>query len=254
MTSKPNFTGARLKVKRADKHILDIEEWFRSYEALNPHEFRIEIDPKTGKGTGHVKVIGPAINYPPGALSCIIGDAAHNLRAALDHVASAILIANDIDPETATFPLDKNRESLVSQPRYREIERVSPKLAQTIVDFICTGDAANMLVGLNHLDRADKHRLLITSAAVAEGSIICIANENLPVDQYGPNTVLVMPNGFPPPIGSPAHAHNERNRNVSRTICFGKGEPFEDQPVVPTLFQMAQLVSALINELDTASK
>ena len=83
---------------------------------------------------------------------------------------------------------------MVTQPRYREIQRLAPDVAEIIADFV--GPNGRHFLGLNKLDRIDKHRLLITTFAVAKVSVMCIDDENNPPVLAGAS-LFVLPGGIP---------------------------------------------------------
>ena len=103
------FLSAKLKVERAYQHILEVERWVADLIDLNPHSIGIHTDPETG----NVQIIGRPCRFPERALPILVGDAVHNLRAALDHVVAEILRPFGIDPETSAFPIDISRQSLI---------------------------------------------------------------------------------------------------------------------------------------------
>ena len=47
-----------------------------------------------------------------------------------------------------------------------------------------------------------------------------------------------------------AYFHNQRNGYPSVEIKFGKGEAFEDEPIIPTLRELAELVGSTIDKLE----
>jgi hypothetical protein len=241
MHDQISFLDAELKIERANQHIRDLELWIARYLDACPYSVGVDADPQTGQP--RLYIIAPPIEADP--LAAIVGDAAHNLRAALDYMAIAILRPFGNDPKTASFPIDQNRQSLVTQPRYREIERVAPDIAQIIADFV--GPNGRQFVGLNHLDRIDKHRLLITTIAMAKVQIVRIDDENHPPGTVSvpPPFLFLLPDGMPPRSGSAADFHNKRNGKAAVEICFGEGEPFENEPVIPTLIQLSELVSGI---------
>jgi hypothetical protein len=241
MHDQISFLDAELKIERANQHIQDVEHWIATYLDACPYSVGVDADPQTRQP--RLYIIAPPIEAGP--LATIIGDAAHNLRAALDYVAVAILRPFGIDTKTTGFPIDKNRQSLVTQPHYREIERVAPDIAQIIADF--EGPNGCQFVGLNHLDRIDKHRLLITTIAMAKIQVVCIDDENHPPEAVSvpPPFLFLLADGMPPRKGSAADLHNKRNGKAAVEICFGKGEPFENEPVIPTLIQLSELISGL---------
>src|SRR3954462_8423627 len=75
------FEGAISKVERANKHIRDLNDVLNVFRDTDLHSLWVETDPGTGKK--FLRIATPSI---PEAVPFILGDAIHNLRAALDHV------------------------------------------------------------------------------------------------------------------------------------------------------------------------
>ena len=75
-----------LKVKRAQKHMVDIEDEARRYADLNPHEFtRIRLPDSQGQVHYSVRIT----EQPGPTVVIMLGDFVHNLRSALDHIIVA---------------------------------------------------------------------------------------------------------------------------------------------------------------------
>jgi hypothetical protein len=87
--------------------------------------------------------------------------------------------------------IDTDRDSLIEQPRYPEIERVAPDIANIIAEFV--GSNGRQLVGLDHLDFIDKHRLLLTPLSVANVSVLRIDDENNAPGDLPRTTLIVLP-------------------------------------------------------------
>jgi hypothetical protein len=236
------FASAKLKIERANQHIKDVERWVRYFLDFSTYSLGINADDK-------VFITRPPPIARTQVLAAIVGDAVHNLRVALDHIAFEILQRFGGHLETTGFPIEKDRQSLLAQPRYQEIERVAPDIANIIADFVDSN--GHQLFGLNHLDFIDKHTLLLTPVSVARVSVLCIDDENkVPSDLPLEITLLVLPKGAPLTPGSAADLHNRRNSNAFVEVCFGKGEPFENEPIIPTLHQLSELVSSIRQTLE----
>jgi hypothetical protein len=80
------FNSAWLKLVRARKHIDDLEAEILAFWASNPYLIEEVGSPKTDLGSYR---IGGTPKPPPDVIPLITGDAAHNLRSALDHFACA---------------------------------------------------------------------------------------------------------------------------------------------------------------------
>src|SRR5262249_26153041 len=81
------FKSARLKVQRGNHHISDIERLFTDFVTTNPHKLIDETDPNDGSVTVRIEFDKEApVDIALAKLALAIGDAIHNLRAALDHM------------------------------------------------------------------------------------------------------------------------------------------------------------------------
>jgi hypothetical protein len=241
MSDRIPFARAKLKIERANQHIKDAERWVRYFLDFSTFSLGITGDDK-------VFIKRPAPIAQTQVLAAIVGDAVHNLRTALDHIAFEILQRFGGHLEKAGFPIDKDRQSLTAQLRYQEIERVAPDVANIIANFM--GSNGRQLVGLNRLTFIDKHRLLLTPVSVAKVSVLCIDDENNVPSDVPLATLLVLPKGAPLTPGSAAYLYNRRNGNMFVEVCFGKGEPFENEPIIPTLHLLSEHVSSIRQTLE----
>src|SRR5689334_16679790 len=79
-----DFSSAWRKIERAKKHADDLKTEINTFWATEPYEIETQGNPKTGPGSYRIKGIPKPL---PESIPLIIGDAAHNLRTALDHFA-----------------------------------------------------------------------------------------------------------------------------------------------------------------------
>lgn len=172
--------SARAKLERADEHInnLRIERGLflktGAYCAVGQDE------PETGD-----RVVKASISpNVPVKIPLILGDAIHNLRSALDHLARQIVEANGGTPNDDTaFPIFYDRESF--EARFEGKVHGARKDVLKLIEILKPYKAGNKLLwALHRFDMIDKHRLLITTAALAP----------LVVAQLGGSTPL---EGFP---------------------------------------------------------
>lgn len=253
------FYGARLKVKRAYKHIVELEEWLdciikENVDATSAHRDRNPEHPRMP-----VFILRPQEYFE--VLYTAIGDAIHNLRTALDFAASAVVFSGGKDdPTKSYFPMQNTRDSLIRSREYGMIERVIPELALKIADVIKpykTGGDGRFWA-LNQLDRMDKHRLLVpifAQSSIHNVAICDIHEDDPPPAPPGSTYVIcqvirdgiVIQESREPRPGTKAYEHNQNNSYVAVMILFPKGEIFENEPVIPTLRQLAQLVAGVID-------
>jgi hypothetical protein len=81
------FTGPRLKIKRANKHILELNSVFETFVQTDFHELVVKNDANTGQDILQFRMLRTV----PEDTATIVGDAIHNLRSALD-----LLVCNTV--------------------------------------------------------------------------------------------------------------------------------------------------------------
>lgn len=155
------FRDARLKIKRADKHIADLKD-----AILDLKKSETSVVQLNGE-TGHQELIH-TIEFRESAddLALIAGDAIHNLRVALDF-AWACTIKKHIpsaDPDYASFPVRPTRQSLIDAINGINI---TPSNHSAIFDMLLDtmqpyeGGKNGVAYVLHQLDITDKHLLLL---------------------------------------------------------------------------------------------
>jgi hypothetical protein len=248
------FKSAISKVKRASELIKDIEETLSAIHEASTQALTIK-DHFDGTKT-RVEV---AIDWAPflarlDLLRVMTGDAVHNLRSALDHLAFGIVSAFEDPPNYLYFPIDSDLNSLRAQPSFRIVERLAPDIADLIVREIRPYGDGNLFVRLNHLDRADKHRFLLTHTGTGTVHVYVSANDDDVPDKAADCLVLIKDDPLSealrvPRPGTASAAHNDQYRRATFDVVFDKGLPFEHEPIVPTMHQLTQLVERAINVL-----
>jgi hypothetical protein len=256
LTTQLYFDVPKLKVERASKHIDELEAWLTERNKVNAHANLVN------KNAGNVSTSSIVFWADPkdsANISVIVGDTVHCLRTALDVAVSEIVSAVGDDPEKPpiSFPMGNTRNDHISTKHYGRVQRAFPKIAAALADIVKPYKTGNSLFwSLNQLDRKDKHRILISTRLQLHTNIVFISKEKqseLPT--VGPGTVfnIIDPEtgniiGEPTP-GTAAYLHNQDNGYSALDIRFGKGEIFEDQPIIPTLRQLTELVGETINIL-----
>lgn len=152
------FESSRRKIARGKKHIADLRDRQAAFFQQKPYITFVEADPEVPEHIVHkLKLVEPI----HADLSEITGDAAANLRAALDHACYAIAVAGGkANPKAAYFPL-------TTFPEF-ELENVIKRRCKDLLEDILTlcrtfkpyGGGNDALAGLNAICNADKHRIL----------------------------------------------------------------------------------------------
>jgi len=242
------FTGARLKIERADKHIGDLADVLAIF--LKSDFYRLSVEKNA---EGHDALTLESTTPLPSDVALILGDALHNLRSALDHVAYEVIANTGETPSRhVAFPIAKGRQELVDALRGGEIEAAAgAALVRVIVDTVRPYKGGNdALYALHALDIGDKHKLLIPVVSIVgvfgihavDSNHNVIQNINLAVTKSGKvNAIATSGTLEITDYGQPAVE-----------VVFGEGQPFEAQPVLPTLHQLSQLVAGVVETIEQA--
>ena len=151
-----NLSGARAKIERANQHIRDLERERASFLARDPHTVLAQYDPIREITTYFLKDMQPI----PEIISLIAGDAAHNLRTALDYVAFSLVPAG-LPTRDIYFPVCGSPEAYKSQSpgKTKGIPKPFKERIDRLKPYLGGNDA---FWGLHRFDIIDKHHLLIT--------------------------------------------------------------------------------------------
>jgi hypothetical protein len=237
------FRSAQLKIDRADHHIKELIGVINTFPQTGLHHAGIEEDLKTARTSLKIEVTDEILDK----VALIIGDAAHNLRTALDHVACELVTRFGGTPDTSTrFPFGKTREKTVTICK-RVMQRVHPNVITCIVQDIQPYKGGNnALYALHTLDIIDKHRLVVPIFPTV-GVKVAMKGDDGSVDYLafiiarGEETDMVHP-----PSGSQVESYS----NLMLHILFDDVEGFERRPVVKTLYEVRQIVLAVMYEIE----
>jgi hypothetical protein len=167
--SRADLSGVLVKIERAKAHLSEFERRARRVEDACRNAIVRERDEQRSEYVFRFKRV-PGV---PPVLSAIIGDAVHNLRVSLDHLAWQLVIVSGGKPDdNTTFPI---LEVPPTPNRYGRIRvQISPgvtkeigRVLDEIQPYKRTKPAHHELAILHRLDISDKHReLLVTVVGV----------------------------------------------------------------------------------------
>lgn len=175
-----DFSGARLKLERASKHLGDLKALADPFIADDPFDSRYTTEPGDNGATVY-RVFAVVRNQPPAdEWAPIIGDAVHNLRSALDHVVWAI--ADEAERyDRAQYPI-YSHEGAYNTNAPRLLAGVSARRSELIRGTqpfrwprLETREWHPLNV-LQRLDNDDKHRTLHTLATFSRYRWVGLAN------------------------------------------------------------------------------
>jgi hypothetical protein len=161
------YSRVLAKYEWADKHVKNFESAVLEFRRDNPHVVGRKRDLESGRVVDYVENV-PVIDSE---LSMKFGDAIHNLRSTLDHLARALAEATGtpFDVKKTSFPVSNEAKDYksraracivgLSQPCLETLDRIQPY----------KGGYSHIIWQLNELDVIDKHRMLVAVATVPVG-------------------------------------------------------------------------------------
>jgi hypothetical protein len=257
------FGSAWLKIRRAQKHINDLEAEIVAFWATNPYVIEEVGSPKTGPGAYRIAGMPKPL---PDVIPLITGDAAHNLRSALDHFACA---AVPLVTSHVAFPVIQKPNPTAIQWRNEVRDRL-PGASQQLIDAVLDveaydpGSGRDTIWAVSHLDRVDKHRLVV-NVAVAHTAIEFDAAELLardfpdflPQGKEFPATPLALRPATLERVerglalfGVESTEGFKADPKFRFEVVLGEPDPLKDQPVVVTLRRVADAIETLLDRLE----
>lgn len=245
-----SFYQARLKVEWAKKQIADFNEVSKQWIDAKPYDITFKMHPQSGDYEFNVGLRDAL----PAWIPLIMGDICGNLRASLDYVWMGLVRAANRGevPSKATLPFANNRKGLISTiskapigSAAKEAERLLTTVVNTHEDFLDGGSKG--LVALNKSANWNKHNLLIASLGVT--SLRNVKVGGITIGQLrvkgGKANVVTFANQ----IEAPKLDYDD---NATVEIVFGQHNIIENEPVIPTLVQFAQLCTEAVHAFDRA--
>jgi hypothetical protein len=241
-----SFHNARLKIKRADKHIYDAQAAVialkRAYASF------VEVDAQTGGRS--IKYECPGFDERKTEIALIVGDAIHNLRTALDYAWMATIDRLSLPPTKYTkFPFVDDAKTLENALKERGIETASPLLFKAVMTEIQPYPAGNLsLYSLHDIDITDKHKLLVPLMDYTGASHVSVKDEYGTV-RTGDTLSFLGSNGiFYVDFAPNVEIKNEGEVSVS--IFFHEGTPLAGFKIPAELFALSCTALSVVERLE----
>lgn len=249
-----------LKLQRARDHINDLSARNDAFLAERPFKLIERHHRKAGKTTYRVKADKP---IPP-EFSLIIGDAIHNMRAALDLVMFGM--AGEIAPDIY-FPFPKNADRMEAAIKKGHVQAAGKKVVEAIRLLKPYPDGNFGLNVIHALDIQDKHRLLILAGQRAvftigsgnDAILKPLLGENAEaaasthVVLNGPEDTTLLTFHRRYTTRDLADSEQEAKVQPAFVITFGEGEITAPQPV-PVLNALVSCANEAHAAVDTVIK
>jgi hypothetical protein len=176
------FGSARLKLDRAEHHLKTLKTKIGLFSKDDAYPVRYQFNADRTECRFYVSITKP---LPQDEWGPIIGDCAHNARAALDHVTWELAGSDPTDDETQ-FPIYDAPHATMSfvQRAQRRIGRL-PSSAQTLIEqlqpYIGGNPKRHPLWVCRRLDDIDKHRVIPVVAAAIQSPGVSVSSGRLPI-------------------------------------------------------------------------
>lgn len=236
------FYSSFLKIKRANKHIDDLNSLWNTFVSENRHFLIFQEQAKPPR-----KILKPVTRKPlPFDFNLIAGDAVHNLRTALDHIVCTLIKRNNKAINTSTgFPIHGNREKFEAgfKGKIAGCPENSFPLFEAVQAY--PGGEGNNIWNLNMLDVADKHRELLLAAQSIKIPKATVKNPDGETLASILGTSLTgNAAGMAFPIDSVIEFEN--NAKPIMDIVFVKTPVFESESVIGTLKALSEEVNHIV--------
>lgn len=245
------LTGVRAKIERAKKHVRDLDVAIRAFTDRNPGRECVVSQPQSDTAyTLHcVRLLTPIGSDIP----VIAGDAVHNLRSALDHLAWQLVEANGQTPGRHTyFPLCDQAQKYRAPETERKIEGISAPAKQVIEAAQPYQAGYDLLGTLHEMNNWDKHRLLLVAACRLVNTKVEIRpTDPGPVPTWqiaGPGPLQIFEDGDPIfLVHSPGNMQADQQLDITFTVAFREPQVVHGKPILETLAQLTDLVEGVTN-------
>jgi hypothetical protein len=244
----PDFAGAIAKVEHANRHIAAFAEAAGRYFAKRPYQ--VVQTPHTDTGQPGYYLY-ERLGFPDRLLALFIGDALHNLRSALDHLACACAIARGETPDHTQFPI-LLKETGLEQKLQKDLGKAGPVAIDLVRALSPTPIGYSTLAALHKLDIADKHRLILPVA--------CTMDVTIEVGGFEGKPVVTATGATSPPehtscfVPAPTGYEESIAHDFSFTgdVVFPVGTPLVGQPCVESLYEMSAAVADIVMAFEQA--
>lgn len=256
-----------LKVKRAKKHVADLEREIQLFLDTKPYAVGMKRDPQSRKPIYHMTRAEPT----PSCLALIAGDVIQNLSSALDHLAYQLVCSDTTDSppniKWIFFPIADDASKYEAKKRGK-IQGASQDTLDAIDAIKPYKGGNDPLWILYRLNNIEKHRLLITVGSMFQsvnfGAIADKVIEKIFADpahpfhgtKLPPQPMFIRPADvlFPLKVGDELFidaADAEVNENLQFRFNVALYEPqiIEAQSILETLHQLTALVEGIVTAL-----
>ncbi|MBJ7410134.1 MAG: hypothetical protein JHD15_07170 [Phenylobacterium sp.] len=250
-----------MKVAHARRHIASVSEMLAEHAKVAQMRLLGRDHPSLPET--HMEFCYHLHPETPPELALVVGDAVHNLRAALDIMLCDVARVRGKSPKGVWFPFGEDQadlERMFEGKRGQPLRRLGEDIKTGILNLAPHKDGHPGLRGLHDLDVADKHKVVLTTFLVGR------LRPNLGlglvppqiVDQIGAtfleafgapfeNFYMTVASGQPWMLQKGINPHDAVTLHPDGPVpAFGPELPFAGEPVLDVLESLAQMAEAIV--------
>lgn len=251
LDNRTAFRQARVKLKRARRHILEVQTASRELPRKSPYQFVVGANQRTG----NLQLIFISHNPLPLEFSAAVGDAVHALHTIFDYAAVGLTAApiGKGNPHYAGFPTGEDQTKFLkaSQDKMAGAPVEALQIIEALEPY---GDDPHSLRALHQLDILDKHKMIVpaVSAMTIDGMKINVGGKDyiLQSTDFEANDDGSNLNATVDIPYNPQTEFISKGSNLSFKVVFGKGQPLEGRPIAESLIGLADTAEHFINECE----
>ncbi|MEZ5958527.1 MAG: hypothetical protein R3C27_15095 [Hyphomonadaceae bacterium] len=214
------FRDSYIKLSRAKAHLADLERIQTAWSDSTPG----------GQQIGPNESFLSTRSMPvPEEVGAVVGDVVHNLRAALDLMAVALVRAKGGNTKNVYFPFADSAENLPARIKDKNFHRAGNEAVKLLEEIAPYSGGNVALRELHNLDLQDKHHALIVHAIT-----ITTATVQVHVDETTGKVSLVPVDGSRP----------------SAALVFPEDSVFATEEIVPVLHKLVETTAGIIKAFE----
>lgn len=163
--------------------MLELGNSINAYLSRRPYAYFDDIDPATGEPAISIKVTEPV----PQIVGEICGDTISNLRAALDHAATALAALNGQGPKHIYFPVSDSKTEFEGNDTRKKLSKFTPD-ARTLIESWepFRWGKGHSWWALSRLENTNKHRNYIDVRTINIGNFVTLEGPR-GIESFGAN-------------------------------------------------------------------
>jgi hypothetical protein len=238
------FAGSWDKIDRAKQHVRELDRKMADYRKRKPYKVVVKQDPKSPNHLWTLRIREEV----PSCLALIMGDAIHNLRSAIDIAIyrSVVLNGTPTPHKMTAFPFPGENESLEAAINRRHVHDAGEDVVGIVRGLEPQMKKGQWLRATHDLDIRDKHHMILLVGSYAglpdirDGRLQIL---NVTVAPVHDGQVLLA-------LSPISHIKLGQEFDAAVQIEMPQGGFAEYEAVVPTLFQLVELVEGIVQTFD----